>query len=173
MWPKPLSSNNYAIKDSFSFTKEALEFDASFFMAIFDMKSYFTTIPLTEALNLCKQNLYIYQLHVDNLKLYNLLKIEMFESIFFCLMESFRNSAMAQEWFLAPTLANIVFCDILTFGLENCSSHFKLFAYRQFVDNTFSFFDQRTLRNWDDISTNSIEDSNLDQKLRKMVCYHS
>ena len=116
-------------------------------MAIFDMKSYFTNIPLTEALNLCKQNLYIYQLHVDNLKLYNLLKIKMFESIFFCLMESFRNSAMAQEWFLAPTLANIAFCDILTFGLENCSSHFKLFAYRQFVDNTFSFFDQRTLRN--------------------------
>ena len=34
---KPLTNNEYTIKDSFSFAKEVLEFDASLFMASFDV----------------------------------------------------------------------------------------------------------------------------------------
>ena len=34
---KPLTNNEYAVKDSFSFAKEILEFDASLFMASFDI----------------------------------------------------------------------------------------------------------------------------------------
>ena len=49
---KPLTNNEYTIKDSFSFAKEVLEFEASLFMASFDIKSLFTNIPLTERLNL-------------------------------------------------------------------------------------------------------------------------
>ena len=36
---KPLTSNDYIIKDSFSFTKEVLDFDGSCFVASFDIKS--------------------------------------------------------------------------------------------------------------------------------------
>ena len=36
---KPLTSNKYTIKDFFSFAKDVLEFDASLFMAGFDIKS--------------------------------------------------------------------------------------------------------------------------------------
>ena len=36
---KPLTSNDYTIKDSFSLAKEVLDFDASCFMASFDIKS--------------------------------------------------------------------------------------------------------------------------------------
>ena len=50
---KPLTNNECTIKDSFLFAKEVLEFDASLFMASFDIKSLFTSMPLTEALNLC------------------------------------------------------------------------------------------------------------------------
>ena len=64
---KPLTSNGYTIKDSFSFAKEVLDFDASCFMASFHIKSLFTNIPLTETLNLCVQNLYRNQTHVNNL----------------------------------------------------------------------------------------------------------
>ena len=42
---KPLTSNDYTIKDSFSFVKEVLDFDASCFIASFDIKSLFTNIP--------------------------------------------------------------------------------------------------------------------------------
>ena len=44
---KPLTNNEYTIKDSFSFAKEVLEFDASLFMASFDIKSLLTNILLT------------------------------------------------------------------------------------------------------------------------------
>ena len=47
---KPLTSNYYTIKDSFSLAKEVLDFDASCFMASFDIKSLFTNIPLAEYL---------------------------------------------------------------------------------------------------------------------------
>ena len=50
---KPRTSNHYTVKDSFSFAKEVLEFDASCFMAIFDIKSLFTNMPLTETSNIC------------------------------------------------------------------------------------------------------------------------
>ena len=50
---KPLTNNEYTIKESFSFAKEVLEFDTPLFMASFDLKSLFTNILLTETLNLC------------------------------------------------------------------------------------------------------------------------
>ena len=50
---KPLTNNECTIKESFLFAKEVLEFDASLFMASFYIKSLFTSITLTEALNLC------------------------------------------------------------------------------------------------------------------------
>ena len=43
---KPLT-NKYKIKDSLLFAEEVLEFDASLFMASFDIKSLFINIPLT------------------------------------------------------------------------------------------------------------------------------
>ena len=52
---KPLTSNDYTIKDSFSFAKEVLGFDTSSFMASFGIKSFFINTPLTETLNLCVQ----------------------------------------------------------------------------------------------------------------------
>ena len=41
---KPLTNNDYTIKDSFSFPKEVLDFDTSCFMASFHIKSLFTNI---------------------------------------------------------------------------------------------------------------------------------
>ena len=54
---KPLASNDYTIKDTFSFSKEVLDFDASCFMASFDIKLVFTNTPSAETLNVCVQNL--------------------------------------------------------------------------------------------------------------------
>ena len=74
---KPLANNYDAIKDTFSFAKEVLQFNASLFMASFDITSLFINIPLTETLSLCVQNLYRNQIHVRNLtknSFYNLLK---------------------------------------------------------------------------------------------------
>ena len=40
---KPLTNNEYTIKNSFSFAKEVLEFDSSLFMASFDIKPLYKT----------------------------------------------------------------------------------------------------------------------------------
>ena len=108
---KPRTKNEYTIKDSFSFAKEVLEFHASLFMASFDIKSLFTNIPLTETLNLCVQNLYRNQTHVDNLtqsSFYSLLKITMFKS--FCIFDGKlyeQCDGVAVGSPLGPTLATV------------------------------------------------------------------
>ena len=141
---KPLISNDYTIKDSFSFAKEVLDFDASCFMASFDIQSLFTNIAPTETLNLCVQNLYRNQTHVNNLtksSFYKLLKITMFESFFIFdgkFYEQCDGVAMGSP--LEPTLANVFMCHFENIWLENYPSHFKPIVYRRFVDDTFLLF---------------------------------
>ena len=64
---KPITTNEYTIKDSFSFAKEVEEFDSKLIMASFYVKSLFTNIPLTETIGLCVENLYRNQTHIDSL----------------------------------------------------------------------------------------------------------
>ena len=117
---KPLTSNDYTIKDSFSFVKEISDFDASCFMASFDIKSLFTNITLTEMLNFCVQNLYRNQAHVNNLtksSFCKLLKITVFESFFVFggkFYEHCDGAAMSSS--LGPKLANVFMCNLKTFG---------------------------------------------------------
>ena len=113
-------------------------------MASFDIKSLFTNIPLTETLNLCVQNSYRNQTHVNNLtksSFYKLLKITMFESFFIFdgkFFEQCDGVAMCSP--LGPTLANVFMCHFENIWLENCPSHFKPIVHRRFVDDTFLLF---------------------------------
>ena len=141
---KPPKGSGYRIKDSFSFTKEFLDFDASCLMASFDIKSFFTNISLNETLNICVQNLYKNKAHIKNLtksSFYNLLKIAMFESFFIFngkFYEKCNGVAMATT--LELTLANVFTCRFENIWLEICPSHFKEIVYRRFVDDTFLLF---------------------------------
>ena len=47
---KPITTNEYTIKDSFSFQKEVEEFVPNSVIASVDVKSIFTNIPLTETM---------------------------------------------------------------------------------------------------------------------------
>ena len=116
-------------------------------MASFDIKSFFTNIPLTKMLNSCVQNLYTNQTHVGNLtqsSFYNLLKITMFE-LFFIFDGKFNEQCdgVAMGSHLGPTLANVFMCHFENIWLENCPAHFKPFVYRRFVDDTFVLFRTR------------------------------
>ena len=141
---KPLKGSGYRIKDSFSFTKEFLDFDASCLMASFDIKSFLTNISLNETLNICVQNLYKNTAHIKNLtksSFYNLLKIAMFES-FFKFNGKFygKCDGVAMATTLELTLANVFMCRFENIWLEICPSHFKEIVYRRFVDDTFLLF---------------------------------
>ena len=101
-------------------------------------------MPLTKMLNLCVQNVYRNQAHVNNLtknSFYKLLKITMFESFFIFhgkFYEQCDDIAMGSS--LGPRLANVFICHFEKIWLENCPSHFKPIVYRRFFDDTFLLF---------------------------------
>ena len=121
-----------------------LDFDANCFMASFDIKSLFTNIPLTETFNLCVQNLYRNQTHVNNLtksSFYKLFKITMFESFFIFNGKFYEKcDGLAMGSPLGPTLADVFMCHFENIWLENCPSHFILIVYTRFVYDTFLIF---------------------------------
>ena len=53
-----LTVNDYTVKDSFTFTKEVINFDHNLFMASLDVKSLFTSIPVNEAIKNAIDNLF-------------------------------------------------------------------------------------------------------------------
>ena len=82
---KPITTNKYTIKDSFSFAKEVEEFDPNLIMASFDVKSLFTNTPFTETIVFCVENLHQTQTHIDNMSkssFRKLFEITMCESFF-------------------------------------------------------------------------------------------
>ena len=55
---EPLITNEYTIKDSFTYAEELQSFDSKLVMASFDIESLFTNIPLQETIDLCVENLF-------------------------------------------------------------------------------------------------------------------
>ena len=63
----PLTSNEYTIKDSFSFAEELLSFDSDLVMASFDVESLFTNIPLKETIDLCDDIFFYDRTNIDGI----------------------------------------------------------------------------------------------------------
>ena len=53
-----LTINEFSVKYSFSFAKEIVEHEGSFYMGSLDVDSLFTNIPLEETINICKELIY-------------------------------------------------------------------------------------------------------------------
>ena len=63
----PSTSNDYTIKDSFSFASEVSSFDCAYYMTSFDIESLFTNIPSEETINICVDKLFEKKTKVNNL----------------------------------------------------------------------------------------------------------
>ena len=64
-----LTTNEYTIKDSFTFIEELQSFDSKLVMASFDIESLFTNIPLQVTIGHCVENLFKDRTHVYNFSL--------------------------------------------------------------------------------------------------------
>ena len=53
-----ITTNEFSIKDSFSFVNEIRTQNSKFIMASFDVESLFSNIPLTETIQICIDELY-------------------------------------------------------------------------------------------------------------------
>ena len=140
----PLTSNEYTIKDSFSFSEELLTFDSNLVMASFDIESLFTNIPLKETIDLCADILSSNMTNIDGITkdyFHELLSICMSESLVLFDGEFYKQiDGVAMGSPLGPTLANIFLCFHEQIWLDNCPVEFKPVIYRRFVDDTFLLF---------------------------------
>ena len=141
---EPLTTNEYTIKDSFTFAEELQSFDSKLVMASFDIESLFTNIPLQETIDLCVENLFQDRTHVDNLSkdsFRELLTRTMSESLILFDQQFYKqHDGVAMGSPLGPTLANVFLCYHEKIWLQNCPSEFKLVIYRKYVDDTFLLF---------------------------------
>ena len=136
---EPLTTNDYTIKDSFTFAEELQSFDSKLVMASFDIESLFTNIPLQETI----ENLLQDRTHVDNLSkdsFCELLTRTMSESLILFDQQFYKqHDGVTMGSLLGPTLASF-FVIMKKFGFKNCPSKFKPVIYRRYVDDTFLIF---------------------------------
>ena len=64
---KPLTANNFTVKDSFEFSKEILKQNSKLYMASLDIDSLFKNIPLEETINISVESLFSENEFVQNL----------------------------------------------------------------------------------------------------------
>ena len=64
---EPLATNEYTVKDSFTFGGELLSFVSKLLMVSLDIDLLFTNIPLQETIEFCVENSFKDRTHVDSL----------------------------------------------------------------------------------------------------------
>ena len=141
---EPLATNEYTIKNSFTFAEGLQSFDSKLVMASFDIESLFTNISLQETIDLCVENLFQDRTNVDNLSkdsFPELLTRTMSESFILFDQQFYKqHDGVAMGSPLGPTLANVFLCYHEKIWLQNCPSEFKPVIYRRYVDDTFLLF---------------------------------
>ena len=96
-----LTTNEYSIKDFFTFAEELESFDSKLVMASFDVESLFTNILFQETIDLCVGNLFKEKTHVDNLLTYSfceLLTRTMSESLILFDQEFYKKHDGELQW---------------------------------------------------------------------------
>ena len=143
----PLTTNEYTVKDSFTFVNELknLNVDKNMTMASFDVTSLFTNIPLTETSDIISENCF----PTDDATFHNFSKKQFFnffniatKDCYFTFNDTIYRQldGVAMGSPLGPTLANIFMCHNEKHWLANCPIHFKPIIYRRYVDDTFLIF---------------------------------
>ena len=111
---EPLTTNEYTIRNSFTFAEELQSFDSKLVMARFYIQSLFTNIPLQETIDLCVENLFKDRTHVDNLSkdcFREFLTSIMSEPLILFDQELYKqHDGVAVGSPLGPALANVFLC---------------------------------------------------------------
>ena len=143
---KPLTFNQYTVKNSFSFVEEITNIpnSNSYTMVSFDVQSLFTNIPLVETINIAADKYFSQESYrFFSLKSFSDLLtlavkdiIFLFNSATYSQIEGIR---MGNP--LGPSFANIFLCYHENNWLENCPELFKPKFYRRYVDYLFLLFE--------------------------------
>ena len=140
-----ITSNQYTVKDSFSFAKEIANLSfPNVTMASFDVKSLYTNIPLEETISICTSTLSkapLHSLHVLPHILHKLLSFATKDSLFMFNSHLYKQlDGIAMGSPLGPSLANAFLCFWEEKWLEECPDAFRPLYYRRYIDDTFILF---------------------------------
>ena len=137
----PITTNDYTVKDSFSFAKEVINFDSSLHMSSLDIESLFTNIPLEETINICTDSLFIGKDTINNINKETfklLLQLALSESCFVFDGKLYsQTDGVSMGSPLGPSLANSFLVYHEKQWLDNCPENIKPLVYRRYVDDIF------------------------------------
>lgn len=138
------TTNDYTVKDSFSFAEEIRKQNPDLYMASFDVDSLFTNVPLDETITICLDLLFQKKRKIHGLlRRHAKVLLDLatkkscfrFNDIFYKQVDGV---AMGSP--LGPTLANIFLSHHEQIWLNNCPVAFKPLYYRRYVDDVFVLF---------------------------------
>ena len=146
---EPITTNEFVVKDSFSFAENIRKLDKNAYMTSFDINSLFTNIPLNETIDICIKLLYpsknkkVKGISRDEFRL--LLEIATKESLFIFDNKCYSQlDGVAMGSPLGPTLANIFLCFHEKQWLKTCPKQFKPVCYQRYVDDIFCLFENES-----------------------------
>ena len=141
---KPLTTNEFTIKDSFHFPEEIVDQQHDLFMGNLDVDSLFTNIPLEETIETSTKKLFKESETVEGLsktEFKELLSLATNDSHFIfdaTLYKQLDGVAMGSP--LAPILANIFLFYHVKNWLEHCPLEYRPLYYQRYVDDIFVLF---------------------------------
>ena len=107
----PLASNDYTIKDSFSFAEDVSSFDCAHYMISLNIESLFSNILLEETINICVEKLFENKIKVNNLtKEFFQSSLELATLDYFFILDGKyhkQKNGIATGFPLSPALANV------------------------------------------------------------------
>ena len=151
---KPLTTNDYTLKDTFDFSLDILSQNLNLFMASLDVDPLFTSIPLDKTINTILEKFFceietLHNLNKDQFKC--LLTLATKESYFLFdgeLYQQVDSAAMGSPidpiLALLAILAILFLCYYEDIWLRNCSLECKPSYYKRYVDNIFVLFESET-----------------------------
>ena len=141
---KPLTTNEFTVKDSFHFAEEIVDQQHDLFMGSLDVDSLFTNKPLEETIEICTSELFKESETVEGLsktEFKELLSLATKDSHFIfdgTLYKQIDGMAMGSP--LSPTLANAFLVYHEKNWLEHCPVEYRPSYYRRYVDDIFALF---------------------------------
>ncbi len=141
----PLTTNEYTVRDSFSFAKEISGMGSNgLVMASFDVKSLFTNIPLNETIKFCVEDLYSsnhWPEKFSKTELLSLLSAAVKDCFFVFNSQWYTQiDGVAMGSPLGASLANAFLAHHEKIWLANCPPEFSPVLYKRYVDDIFLLF---------------------------------
>ena len=141
-----LASSQHTLKNSTEFAKDLgnISNANNFFMCSLDVESLYTSIPVSEAiditLNLLYANTDLYH-NLNRMQFRKLLELALNDTYFKFNGSVFKQlNSLAMGSALSPVIANIFLNSFETKYLSECPAEYRPFYYRRYLDDTFILF---------------------------------